>query len=67
MDIELNAGFEKLIKDRDGEVKMTFQIPLSDEAKAYLIPHHTPLKIKVNWDEAATDTGNTQDKGCSDL
>ena len=63
MDIELKAGFEKLIKDRDGEVKLTFQIPLSHEAKARQVPHQVPLTIKVNWNETAASSHKEQDPG----
>ena len=61
------VGFEKLIKDRTGEVKLTFQVPLSHEAFARAIPHETPLTLKVNWDEDTTDSRQAQDSGCTDL
>lgn len=45
--IEFRAGFEKLIKDREGEVKITFTVPLSDEGIARQIPIQTELKVII--------------------
>ena len=49
MEIILSAGFEKLIKDREGEIKLTFTIPLSDQEKALQIPHQELLTLKVSY------------------
>ena len=45
--IEFRASFEGLRKDREGEVKLTFAIPLSDVAHAVEIPIQTELLIKI--------------------
>jgi hypothetical protein len=45
--IKFKAGFDSLRKDRDGEVKITFTIPLSDEAMAREIPVQTELDITI--------------------
>ena len=45
--IIFRAGFEKLIKDREGEVKITFAVPLSDEDKARQVPVQEELKITI--------------------
>ena len=49
--IVFHAGFEKLIKDREGEVKITFAVPLSDEGIARQIPIQTELKITIEPQE----------------
>ena len=51
MEIKINAGFEKLIKDREGEIKLTFTIPLSDQEKALQIPHQVPLILNIEYED----------------
>ena len=58
MNIKIQAGFERLVKDREGQIKLTFQVPLSDEAKAREVPHLTPLTLNIDYE----DTGDTRDK-----
>jgi len=55
MDIEFSAGLEWFKKDRDGEVKLTLQVPLSDAHKVLNIPELTELKVKVTYE----DTGDS--------
>jgi hypothetical protein len=42
-----SAIFESLRKDRDGEIKLTFSIPLSDEQLVRNIPIQKEIKIAV--------------------
>ena len=42
-----SAIFESLKKDRDGEIKLTFTIPLSDEHLVKSIPIQREIKIAV--------------------
>lgn len=66
--IIFNAAFERLNKDREGEVKITFAVPLSDEQIARTVPIQTPLKIVVLTDESTEGNSNEeQDKGREDL
>lgn len=48
--IIFNAAFEQLRKDREGEVKITFTVPMSDEAEARKVPVETLLKISVEYE-----------------
>ncbi len=64
--IVFNASFEALRKDREGEVKITFTVPLSDEQIARTVPIQKPLQVAVLYE----DTGNSnseQNQGCQDL
>lgn len=66
--IIFNAAFERLNKDREGEVKITFTVPLSDEQIARQVPIQTVLKIVVLTDGFTEGNSNTeQDTGCQDL
>ena len=49
--IQFQAAFEKLIKDREGEVKITFTVPLSDEEQARQVPAQQLLNITVEVEE----------------
>ena len=49
--IQFQAAFEKCIKDREGEVKITFTVPLSDEHKARQVPVQQLLNIIVDPQE----------------
>ena len=50
--IKFQAAFEKCIKDREGEVKITFSVPLTDEDKARQIPVQRLLNITVEVEDA---------------
>ena len=52
--VVFNGVFERLRKDREGEVKITFTIPLSDEDKARQVPIQKELTIAVLYDEDTT-------------
>ena len=45
--IEFIASFDSLRKDREGEIKLTLAIPLSDEQKVRDIPIQQALKVTV--------------------
>lgn len=49
--IEFIGAFESLRKDREGEIKLTFTIPLSDEQKVREIPIQTALKIMIESEQ----------------
>jgi hypothetical protein len=49
--IEFIGAFESLRKDREGEIKLTFTIPLSDEEKVRQIPIQKALKVTVEENE----------------
>lgn len=51
MKIEFNGSFDSLRKDREGEVKLTIAVPLSDEFLARQLPIQTALKITVESEE----------------
>jgi len=61
--VVFNGVFERLRKDREGEVKITFTIPLSDEDKARKVPIQTLLQIVILYETPQTDTDRTQDTG----
>lgn len=65
--IVFNAAFEQLRKDREGEVKITFTVPLSDEQIARTVPIQTVLKIAVLYEDTAGNPNSEQDQGCQDL
>ena len=65
--IIFNAAFERLNKDREGEVKITFTVPLSDEQIARTVPIQTPLKIVVLNDITEGNIDEEQNQGCCDL
>jgi hypothetical protein len=46
--IVFQGAFEALRKDREGEVKITFTVPLSDEAEARKVPVQKLLNITIN-------------------
>ena len=64
--IKLQAGFERLVKDREGHVKITFQVPLTDEAKAREVPHLTPLTLTIDYEDTE-NIRQEQDTRCQDL
>jgi len=45
--IIFHCAFEQLRKDREGEVKITFMVPLSDEEQARKVPVQRALKITI--------------------
>jgi hypothetical protein len=55
-EITFLGAFESLRKDREGEVKITFTVPLSDEQIARQVPILTKLRIVIL---------NEPDSGCS--
>ena len=50
--IQFQAAFEKCIKDREGEVKIMFSVPLTDEDKARQVPVQRLLNITVEVEDA---------------
>ena len=56
--IVFNAAFEQLRKDREGEVKITFTVPLSDEQIARTVPIQTPLKVAILYEELSSANTN---------
>ena len=46
-EVKFRGAFEKLNKDREGEVKVTFTVPLSDEQKVREIPVLEELEITI--------------------
>lgn len=65
--IVFQGAFEKLTKDREGEVRITFTVPLSDEAIARTVPIQTPFQIAILYEITDRDSNETQDTGCGDL
>jgi hypothetical protein len=49
-EIIFRAAFESLKKDREGEIKLTFAVPLSDEHLVRAIPIQQSLRITVEED-----------------
>ena len=45
--IQFKAAFERCVKDREGEVKLTFTVPLSDEERARQVPVQRLLSVTV--------------------
>lgn len=45
--IAFKAAFDSLRKDREGEVKITFSVPLSDEESARRVPIQKELLILI--------------------
>ena len=48
MQLTFHASKHKLIEDREGEVKLTLTIPLSDALHALRIPTEKVLKVTVD-------------------
>lgn len=65
--IVFNAAFEALRKDREGEVKITFTVPLSDEQIARTVPIQTPFKVAIIYEDTERDSNPEEDQGCQDL
>jgi hypothetical protein len=65
--IIFSAAFEQLRKDREGEVKITFTVPLSDEQIARTVPIQTALKVAIFYEDTSGSIDQTQDSGLSDL
>ena len=65
--IIFKAAFEKLIKDREGEVKITFTVPLSDEQIARTVPIQEPLIIAILYENPTADKEPAEVTGCQDL
>ena len=61
--IVFNAAFEQLRKDREGEVRLTFTVPLSDEQIVRTIPIQTELKVAILYEDTKSDSNGTQDTG----
>lgn len=62
------AAKEKLIEDREGEIKITFTVPKSDKHKVLDIPTQKPLIITVLEENEVTKNSNKiQVEGCQDL
>jgi len=51
--IQFKGSFEKLHKDREGEVKITFAVPLSDEDAARKVPVQQELTITIEGEPNA--------------
>ncbi len=55
--IVFRGAFEQLRKDRDGEVKITFTVPLSDEQIARTVPIQKELTIAILHEDTEGNQG----------
>lgn len=53
--IVFDAAFESLRKDREGEVKITFTVPLSAEHIARKVPIQTAFKLAILYENHVED------------